>query len=139
MGPNSTRGTRMTRVGRKLPRKRVSARKNGKSTQAEKRKFRASKKWKEFRERLKEERKVCEITGAKLTKMWQLHHMDMSEENYQDITHEENYCALSWNMHKCVHYLFTKSKPREWRKRVMNLIRILKKMEKLNTVPDSEK
>lgn len=38
-----------------------------------------------------------------------------------------------WNMHKVVHALFVKSKPREWRKRVLNLIKILKKMEKLNS------
>ena len=103
------------------------------NTQKEKRKFRASKRWKEFRDRIKEERKVCEITGAKLTKMWQLHHCLLDETKYEDLSHEENFCALSWNMHKCVHFLFCKSKPKEWRKRVLNLIKILKKMEKLMT------
>lgn len=108
-------------------------RKERHNAQKEKRKFRSGKKWKEFRDRIKEERKVCEITGAKLTKMWQLHHCDLHEENYEDLRNEDNFCALSWNMHKVVHYLFVKSKPREWRRRVLNLIVILKKMERLNS------
>ena len=103
------------------------------SHQKGKRNFRSSKKWKEFREHMKEKRPYCEITGAKLTKMWQLHHCDLSEEHYEDLRHEENFSVLSWNAHKCIHYLFVKSKPREWRKRVLNLIRILKKMEELNS------
>lgn len=102
------------------------------SHQKDKRKFRSSKKWKEFRDRMKEKRPYCEITGARLTKMWQLHHCDLHEENYEDLRNEDNFSVLSWNAHKCIHYLFVKSKPREWRKRVLNLITILKKMEALN-------
>lgn len=115
----------------KRPQKRVSVRKKTTYDQKAKRRFRASKCWKEFRDKIKEERKFCEITGAKLSKMWQLHHMDLNEEHYENLE-PENFVCLSWNMHKCVHFLFCKSKPKEWRKRVLNLIKILKKMEKLN-------
>ena len=104
-----------------------------KVTQKDKRRFRDSKRWKEFRQRLKGERKVCEITGSKLTKLFQVHHMDLNEEHYEDLN-PDNFSCLSWNMHKVVHALFVKSKPRAWRSRVLNLIRILKKMEKLNEV-----
>jgi hypothetical protein len=104
-----------------------------KVTQKDKRRFRDSKKWKDFREHMKTlQNETCQITGAKLTKLWQLHHMDLDESNYENLI-DENFVCLSWNMHKVVHALFVKSKPRAWRSRVLNLIRILKKMEKLNS------
>lgn len=115
----------------KRAQKRPETRKN---TQREKRRFRDSKRWKEFREHMKAlQENRCQITGAKLTKLWQLHHMDLDENNYQNLD-DDNFVCLSWNMHKVVHALFVKSKPKEWRSRVLNLIRILKKMEKLNEV-----
>ena len=104
-----------------------------KVTQKDKRRFRDSKKWKDFREHMKTlQNETCQITGARLTKLWQLHHMDLDESNYENLI-DENFVCLSWNMHKVVHALFVKSKPRAWRSRVLNLIRILKKMEKLNS------
>lgn len=106
-----------------------------KVTQKDKRRFRDSKKWKDFREHMKTlQNETCQITGARLTKLWQLHHMDLDESNYENLV-DENFVCLSWNMHKVVHALFVKSKPRAWRSRVLNLIRILKKMEKLNSSP----
>lgn len=114
----------------KRAQKRPETRKN---TQREKRRFRDSKRWKEFREHMKAlQENRCQITGAKLTKLWQLHHLDLDEENYQNLI-EDNFVCLSWNMHKVVHALFVKSKPKEWRIRILNLIRILKRMEKLNS------
>lgn len=105
-----------------------------KVTQKDKRRFRDSKRWKEFREHMKSlQENRCQITGAKLTKLWQLHHMDLDENNYQNLD-DDNFVCLSWNMHKVVHALFVKSKPKAWRSRVLNLIRILKKMEKLNEI-----
>ena len=114
----------------KRAQKRPETRKN---TQREKRRFRDSKRWKEFREHMKAlQENRCQITGAKLTKLWQLHHLDLDENNYQNLI-DENFVCLSWNMHKVVHALFVKSKPKEWRIRILNLIRILKKMEKINS------
>lgn len=114
----------------KRAQKRPETRKN---TQREKRRFRDSKRWKEFREHMKAlQENRCQITGAKLTKLWQLHHLDLDENNYQNLE-DDNFVCLSWNMHKVVHALFVKSKPREWRVRILNLIRILKKMEKINS------
>lgn len=101
--------------------------------QKSKKKFRDSKRWKDFRRQMYEQSgRECAVTGNKLTKLWQLHHMYMAEEHYENLK-PENFVCLSWNMHKVVHALFVKSKPREWRKRVLNLIKILKKMEKLNS------
>lgn len=105
-----------------------------KVTQKDKRRFRDSKKWKDFREHMKTlQNETCQITGARLTKLWQLHHLNLDETKYDELI-DENFVCLSWNMHKVVHALFVKSKPRAWRSRVLNLIRILKKMEKLNEV-----
>ena len=101
--------------------------------QKSKKKFRDSKRWKDFRRQMYEQSgRECAVTGNRLTRLWQLHHMDMSEEHYENLK-PENFVCLSWNMHKVVHALFVKSKPKEWRKRVLNLIKILKKMEKLNS------
>ena len=101
--------------------------------QKSKKKFRDSKRWKDFRRQMYEQSgRECAVTGNRLTRLWQLHHMDMSEEHYENLK-PENFVCLSWNMHKVVHALFVKSKPREWRKRVLNLIKILKSMEKLNS------
>ena len=104
---------------------------NGKYNQKLKRKFRSSKAWSEFRHVMYEraERK-CAVTGSRLTKLWQLHHMDLREENYEKLD-PENFVCLSWNMHKVVHMLFVKSRPREWRARLLRLIPILKRMEQL--------
>lgn len=124
----------MTMANKGKPVKRAQKRpETRKNTQREKRRFRDSKRWKEFREHMKAlQENRCQITGAKLTKLWQLHHLDLDEENYQNLI-EDNFVCLSWNMHKVVHALFVKSKPKEWRIRILNLIRILKRMEKLNS------
>lgn len=104
-----------------------------KVTQKDKRRFRDSKKWKDFREHMKTlQNETCQISGAKLTKLWQLHHLNLDETKYDELI-DENFVCLSWNMHKVVHALFVKSKPKAWRSRVLNLIRILKMMEKLNS------
>ena len=103
--------------------------------QKSKKKFRDSKRWKDFRRQMYEQSgRECAVTGNKLTRLWQLHHMDMTEEHYENLK-PENFVCLSWNMHKVVHALFVKSKPKEWRKRVLNLIKILKQMEKLSSTP----
>jgi hypothetical protein len=114
------------------PREKIQRKVKKPSSQQKKRKFRGSREWKEFKARMRERQGgTCQITGGKLTKMWQLHHMDLDEENYQ-VLDEDKFVCLSWNMHKVVHALYVKSKPREWRSRVLRLISILKRMERIN-------
>lgn len=98
-----------------------------------KNKFRASKKWKEFRNKKRKEQKVDLITGAKLTRMANLHHCDLDESHYADLSNEDNFVFLNQMSHKVVHFFFLKSKPSEWRNRIKNIISILERMEKLNT------
>ena len=100
--------------------------------QKEKQKFRASKKWRDFRDKKRKEQKVDPITGAKLSRLANLHHLDLNEEHYEDLSDESHFVFLNQAMHKTVHALFLKSKPREWRKRVLALIKILKQMERIN-------
>lgn len=102
-------------------------------TQKDKTKFRASKKWRDFRDRKRKEQMVDPITGAKLSRLANLHHLDLNEEHYEDISDESHFIFLNQMMHKVVHALFLKSKPREWRKRVLALIKILKEMENINS------
>lgn len=104
-----------------------------KNNQKAKNKFRATKKWKEFRDKKRKEQKVDPITGAKLTRMANLHHCDLNESHYEDLSNEDNFVFLNQMSHKVVHFLFLKSKPSEWRNRIKNIIPILEKMEKLNS------
>ena len=104
-----------------------------KKDQAYKRRFRSTKRWKEFRKAMGEKHGVSFISGNKLTKTWQLHHCDLDPEHYEELDDESRFYCLSNNDHKVVHALFVKSKPREWRKRVLRLIRVLKTMEFLNS------
>lgn len=120
---------KMTRQHIKRPQKRVSVQKNDSYDQKAKRRFRASKKWKDFRDHMREKQKVDPVTGQKLTRLANLHHKNLYG-NYEDISNEDDFVFLNCATHDCVHYLFLKSKPREWRNRLMKLIPILEYMEK---------
>ena len=94
-----------------------------------KRKVRSSSKWKKFRAWIKKTRKVDEVTGKPLIKGWQLHHMDMSLEHYDDLTCPENFSCLNKTSHKVVHWLFRYD---NWQEILKNLYMVLIKMEQLN-------
>lgn len=104
-----------------------------KNNQKDKQKFRASKKWKDFRDKKRKEQKIDPVTGAKLTRMANLHHCNLDESQYEDISNEDNFVFLNQATHKVVHFFFLKSKPTEWRKRIERITQILEKMEELNT------
>ena len=69
-------------------------------------KFRQSKEWKEFRKRIfdKQDGKDV-ITGKKLYKGYNVHHLDMSAENYDQLI-EENFIAINKQTHETIHTLF---------------------------------
>lgn len=104
-----------------------------KNNQNWKKNFRSSKAWKEFRDKIKKKQINDPVTLQKLTIHANLHHMDLDEEHYMDLSNEDNFVFVNQKTHECIHYLFLKSKPKEWRKRLMRLIPILEKMELLNT------
>ena len=101
--------------------------------QKEKTKFRASKEWKAFRDKKRKEQVKDPVTGAKLTRMANLHHLDLDESHYEDISNEDNFIFLNQYTHKVVHWLFSKANPKQWRERIERLKPILEKMEELNS------
>lgn len=69
-------------------------------------KFRATKAWKEFRKKIFDKQDGKDfITGKKLYKRYNVHHCDMSAENYDQLD-EDNFFALNMQMHDTVHVLF---------------------------------
>ena len=63
--------------------------------QKSKKKFRDSKRWKDFRRQMYEQSgRECAVTGNKLTRLWQLHHMDMAEEHYENLKPENFVCQV---------------------------------------------
>ena len=69
-------------------------------------KFRATKAWKEFRKRLFDKQDGKDIiTGKKLYRCYNVHHLDMSAENYDKLI-EENFVALNKQTHEALHFLF---------------------------------
>ena len=98
----------------------------------ERKRFRQTKRWLEFRKKLMEKQKTDPITGNKLSKTANCHHENLDHEQYTDLI-EENFVMLNKESHSCVHLLFLKSDPKAWRKRIKGLIAILERMEQLNT------
>ena len=69
-------------------------------------KFRRSVEWKNFRNRMADlyDNKDA-ITGKPLRKGWNLHHLDMSVENYQDLD-ESKFIPLNKSTHEMLHQVF---------------------------------
>ena len=90
-------------------------------------KFRQSKEWKEFRKRIfdKQDGKDV-ITGKKLYKGYNVHHLDMSAENYDQLI-EENFIAVNKQTHDALHFLF-----RYYQKDPTVLDRLKTFLEKMN-------
>ena len=71
-------------------------------TGKEKGKFRLTSVWKKFREKLKDERKVDALTGRKLTKTWNLHHVRFDSKLYTDLN-EKYFLTLNNQIHDLLH------------------------------------
>lgn len=91
-------------------------------------KFRQSSKWKNFRKYMKKRQGVDFVTQKPLLSGFQLHHEDMSAENYENLN-PDNFVCLNRTTHKVCHWLFRYT---NWREILSNLYIILEKMERLN-------
>lgn len=93
-------------------------------------KFRATKAWKEFRKKIFDKQNGKDfITGKKLYKRYNVHHLDMSAENYSNLV-EENFVALNKQMHDTVHVLF---RYYQKDKTILDRVKqVLDKMDELN-------
>lgn len=98
--------------------------------QSAKTKFRRSAKWTKFRRHMKSSQKVDPITGSPLAPTCSVHHLDMREENYEDLSNESHFVALNAQSHETVHFLWQARGG--WRRAVLSLITILKSMERIN-------
>lgn len=97
---------------------------------ADKRAFRETDEWKEFRKEKFEETKVDYITQRRLQPKANLHHLDMSSENYEDLSHPENFILLNKRTHQMIHMLYTYYKNDPW---ILDRIKeVLDKMVELN-------
>lgn len=76
-------------------------------TQSEKKKFRLTAKWKKFRQKIRKLHNCRDyITGEKLLRTWNLHHICMKSESYTDISDDSMFIPLNKETHKLVHYMF---------------------------------
>lgn len=76
-------------------------------TQKKKRAFRNSAKWKKFRHfKNVEQGGLCYISLKKLLKGANLHHLDLDENKYSDISKPENFVYLNKSLHEVVHVLW---------------------------------
>ncbi len=64
--------------------------------------FRRTSVWNNFRKYLKEKRKVDALTGRKLTKTWNNHHVRFDSKFYTDLD-EEYFMCFNNQMHDLVH------------------------------------
>lgn len=76
-------------------------------TQDEKKKFRMSAEWKKFRQKKKKEANSIDwITKLPLTKTWNLHHLDMRDKYYKDLSDEAKFMSLNKDTHEFIHWLY---------------------------------
>ena len=98
--------------------------------QKSKRKFRQSKEWKTFRNFMKKLSGNKDlITNKPLRKGFQVHHMDLREENYS-ILFPDNFICCNNLTHKVIHFLYTyyKTDPQI----IDRLREVLEKMKEIN-------
>ena len=106
--------------------------------QKKKRNFRNSKKWKDFRHKKNVEQKgLCFITHKKLPKGATLHHLDLDDSHYSDISKPENFVYLCKSMHEVIHTIwrYYKNDPEV----IDRIIEVLEKMRELNLASPFEK
>ena len=96
-------------------------------TSEEKGKFRKTSFWKDFKKSF--DAKFDFISGRKMPKKWQLHHMDLNPKNYTHLK-KSNFIPLNGETHSIVHYIYgIYRKDKDVLKRLKF---ILDKMAKLN-------
>ena len=81
------------------------------NSQSSKTKFRSTSTWKNFRQLLRKERRVDEITLQPLRSGFQVHHMILhgrgsDEESYQDLSDKKNFRCYQAMTHRVIHWLF---------------------------------
>lgn len=100
----------------------------------EKANFRNTALWKTFREHMASKYNNRDaITGEKLRKGWQLHHLDLDAEHYKDLI-EDHFIPLNVGTHELIHRLFLFCKKEA---QVEKMKSALQKMYELNNVKEN--
>lgn len=76
------------------------------STQKVKTKFRRSKKWLDFRKKMRKKQSTDPITNYPLRAGCNLHHKNLNPNNYQDISNESHFIFLNKQTHETIHWLY---------------------------------
>jgi hypothetical protein len=77
------------------------------ANQTKKERFRQSKKWKDFRHFMHTlQHGIDPITKKKLYKMANLHHMNLDESHYDDISNPDNFVFCNSKTHDALHWAY---------------------------------
>ena len=102
----------------------------GKMTQNQKSKFRASSPWKAFRKKVRDYYDNTDpITKKKLYKGFNVHHLDLNEKHYTDISDITHFIPLNKKTHDNIHWLYDywKNDP-EIINRIMEVLMMMKEI-----------
>lgn len=96
-------------------------------TRNEKQHFRMTPKWKRFRIKMKQKFQSFDyITKQPLTKTWNLHHLDLRDNHYTDISNMNRFMPLNEITHEYIHYLYRLwSKDRSILKRLEQVLNLM--------------
>lgn len=89
---------------------------------------RQSSEWKELREEVKKSQRTDPLTGSRLTKDFNCHHMCMDPDRYSDLN-RENFVGLNKLSHTVIHFF---AEMKDWRAGVSKLTELLERMEELS-------
>lgn len=93
---------------------------------------RNSKEWKELRNAIKKVQKFDPITEKPIRKGANLHHLCLDAEQYDNLE-PERFVLMNKNSHDLLHGVYGNGRIRKnWRKIVLNLIKLCKLMDKYN-------
>lgn len=106
----------------------------GTMTKEEKAKFRKTPKWRAFRKQISDTCSRDVITKKLLRRDWNLHHLDMNDKNYTDLSNKHKFAPLNKDTHEFVHWLF-----RLYRHDKQIIDRLKKMMEAMYEYTDREK
>lgn len=103
------------------------------TNQRMKTKFRRSARWTRFRKAIKKEQRIDPITGSPLTPKANLHHLDLDEQHYTDISDRSRFIMLNKTSHELVHFVY--SSHDGWQHALAALADICSRMDDLNGKP----
>lgn len=68
--------------------------------------FRKSERWKKFRAKCRRHCSKDFITNKPLTRTWNLHHLDMNMDRYDNLSEIERFLPLNQRTHEALHTIF---------------------------------